>query len=225
LPAASKLKLELTELAMTLSNTKDNILDQAETLFAKQGYKATSLRQITTAARANLAAVSYHFGSKEGLVAAVIGRRLAPLNEQRHERLQKIMARAEAEERRPATHEILLAFIEPTMRLPESAAGAGNFVTLIGRALADPDQTARQIFFQHMGPVMKLFYDALALALPGLPSDVLYWRLNFLIGALSHTMRAIDKCPLPLPGAEPRDARQLVDLLLPFLCAGMEAGE
>jgi AcrR family transcriptional regulator len=210
--------------SMALSNTKENILDQAETLFATQGYKATSLRQITAAARANLAAVSYHFGSKEGLVAAVIVRRLAPLNEMRRERLEKILGRAEAEGRRPATHEILLAFIEPTMRLPESAAGATNFVTLIGRALADTDQTARQIFFQHMGPVIQQFYDALALALPTLAPDVLYWRVNFLIGALSHTMRAIDKCPLPMASAKPKDARQLVDLLLPFLCAGMEAG-
>jgi hypothetical protein len=56
-----------------------------------------------------------------------------------------------------------------------------------------------------------------------MPADLLYWRLNFVIGALSHTMRAIDKCPLPMVAAEPRDARQLIGLLLPFLTAGMEA--
>jgi AcrR family transcriptional regulator len=208
---------------MTQSDTKESILDQAETLFAAQGYKATSLRQITAAAGANLAAVNYHFGSKEGLVAAVIGRRLLPLNDQRRERLEKVLARAEAESRKPSSTEVLLAFIEPTLRLPESAAGARNFITLIGRAMADTDQTARQIFIQHMGPIIQLFYDALALALPTLPPAVLYWRLNFVIGALSHTMRAIDKCPLPMAGAEARDSRQLVDLLLPFLSAGMEA--
>jgi len=208
---------------MTQNDTKESILDQAETLFAAQGYKATSLRQITAAAGANLAAVSYHFGSKEGLVAAVIGRRLMPLNDQRRQRLEEVLIQAETEGRVPAVSEVLLAFIEPTLLLPESAAGARNFVTLIGRAMADTDQTARQIFVRHMGPVLQLFHDALALALPALPPAVLYWRLNFVVGALSHTMRAIDKCPLPIAGAEARDARQLVDLLLPFLSAGMEA--
>ncbi len=208
---------------MSQIDTKESILDQAEALFAEKGYKATSLRQITAAAGANLAAVSYHFGSKEGLVAAVIGRRLIPLNDQRRQRLEEVLTRAETEGRTPAVSEVLLAFIEPTLLLPESAAGARNFVTLIGRAMADTDQTARQIFIRHMGPIIQLFHDALAQALPTLPADVLYWRLNFVIGALSHTMRAIDQCPLPMAGAKARNARQLVDLLLPFLSAGMEA--
>ena len=57
--------------------TKTRILDAAERLFAQDGIKATSLRAITEAAAANLAAVNYHFGSKEALVHAVYGRRSA----------------------------------------------------------------------------------------------------------------------------------------------------
>ena len=208
---------------MTQIDTKEALLDQAEALFAKQGYKGTSLRQITAGAGVNLAAVSYHFGSKEGLVAAVIARRLVPLNEQRRARIEETLARSRAESRPPAASEVLLAFIEPTLRLPESAPGARNFISLIGRAMADTETTARRIFIEHMEPALKLFHDAMVLALPHISGDILYWRLNFVIGALSHTMRAIDKCPLPMTGAEPRDARQLVDLLLPFLAAGMEA--
>ncbi len=208
---------------MGQSVTKEMILDQAEALFADQGYKSTSLRQITTAAGVNLAAVNYHFGSKEGLVAAVIGRRLIPLNEERCRRLRQVMADARKEARQPTVREVLLAFIEPTLLLPESAPGAQNFVTLIGRAMADTDETARRIFVQNMAPAVQLLYEALHEALPWLPPDVLYWRLNFLVGALSHTMRAIDKCPLPMEAATPQGARQLVELLLPFLAAGIEA--
>jgi AcrR family transcriptional regulator len=208
---------------MTRSDTKECILDQAEALFAAHGYQAASLRQITAAAGVNLAAISYHFGSKEGLVAAVIERRLAPLNDQRRERLEMVLAAARQTGSRPDLSEVLLAFIEPTMLLPETVPGARNFVTLIGRAMADPDETARGIFIRHMGPILKFFQEGLALALPAIPKDILYWRLNFVIGALSHTMRAIDKCPLPLAEGEPRNARQLVALLLPFLRAGLEA--
>jgi AcrR family transcriptional regulator len=47
--------------------TKERILDTAEVLFAQKGYRAVSVREITSAARCNLAAVNYHFGKKENL--------------------------------------------------------------------------------------------------------------------------------------------------------------
>ena len=64
-------------------NTKDRILDTAERLFARDGFEATSLRSITAEAGVNLAAINYHFQSKEALVQAVIGRRMGPMNDRR----------------------------------------------------------------------------------------------------------------------------------------------
>ena len=63
--------------------TKDRILDAAESLFMEHGFEATSLRSITAAAGVNLAAVNYHFGSKEELFQAVLTRRLDPMNQER----------------------------------------------------------------------------------------------------------------------------------------------
>src|SRR5213595_1121734 len=63
--------------------TKDRILDAAESLFMEHGFEATSLRSITAAADVNLAAVNYHFGSKEELFQAVLTRRLDPMNQER----------------------------------------------------------------------------------------------------------------------------------------------
>ena len=63
--------------------TKDRILDAAEALFMEHGFEATSLRSITAAAAVNLAAVNYHFGSKEELFQAVLTRRLDPMNQER----------------------------------------------------------------------------------------------------------------------------------------------
>ncbi len=63
--------------------TKERILDAAEALFMEHGFEATSLRSITAAADVNLAAVNYHFGSKEELFQAVLTRRLDPMNQRR----------------------------------------------------------------------------------------------------------------------------------------------
>ena len=59
---------------MPSQTTKDRLLDAAEQLFAERGYDATSMRELTTAAAVNLAAVNYHFGSKRELFAAVFDR-------------------------------------------------------------------------------------------------------------------------------------------------------
>jgi AcrR family transcriptional regulator len=48
-------------------------------IFARRGYEGASVRSITREAQANLGAVTYHFGSKEGLYEAVVDGALAPL--------------------------------------------------------------------------------------------------------------------------------------------------
>ena len=68
---------------MSATDTKQRILDVAEQMFADQGFAGTSLRSIIAAANVNLAAVHYHFKSKEALLEAVVLRRLGPLNQQR----------------------------------------------------------------------------------------------------------------------------------------------
>jgi AcrR family transcriptional regulator len=62
-------------------DTKAVLLDTASQLFAQQGFKGASVRAITSAARANLGAVTYHYGSKHALYNAVLQRATAPLRE------------------------------------------------------------------------------------------------------------------------------------------------
>src|SRR5437764_13750276 len=74
--------------------TKQRILDTAESLFMEHGFEATSLRSITAAAGVNLAAVNYHFGSKEELFQSVLTRRLDPMNHARLSLLTRLEAAA-----------------------------------------------------------------------------------------------------------------------------------
>ena len=69
--------------------TKDRILDAAEERFAEEGF-GTSLRSITSHAGVNLAAIHYHFGSKEALIEALFRRRIEPLNKVRFEMLDEL---------------------------------------------------------------------------------------------------------------------------------------
>lgn len=208
---------------MSQPDTKQRILSAAEHHFARDGYHATSLRSITTTAKANLAAVNYHFGSKEALLEAVIERRLSPLNESRLGQLEALLHQAEQLGESPACRDILRTFIEPTLHLREQGSDAEDFVALIGRILAEPRGIAMSIFMHHMGPLMERLFQALCLSLPELSRETLFWRLHFAIGSLGHIMRCHErhaKVPEGISVDQPGDA--LVDRFLDFTTAGME---
>ena len=101
-------------------STTERILDTAEELFAEQGF-STSLRNITADAGVNLAAVNYHFGSKEALIQAVFTRRLGPLNAERLRLLDAIEAHGWND---GALESILEAFIGPALRMSHDPKGA-----------------------------------------------------------------------------------------------------
>lgn len=209
---------------MSPPETKQRILSAAEQHFAMDGYHATSLRSITATAHANLAAVNYHFGSKEALLEAVIERRLRPLNEIRLGQLEELLNEAERTGSVPCCRDILRTFIEPTLHLRQQGSGSENYITLIGRILAEPRGIAMSIFMQHMEPLMSRLFEALTLALPDLSREILFWRIHFSIGSLSHIMRCHDRhsiAPENFSIDMPTD--YLVDLFLDFATAGMEA--
>src|SRR5258708_1544261 len=95
--------------------TKDRILDAAEKLFGDNGFEATSLRDITTTAQVNLAAVNYHFQSKDSLIEAVIARRIEPVNRKRLDML-------DASGDNPSVEQILTAYLGPLFE-PQFDAG------------------------------------------------------------------------------------------------------
>lgn len=204
--------------------TKERILDVAELLFMEHGYEATSLRSITAAADANLAAVNYHFGSKEALFEAVFTRRLDPMNQKRVELLARYESQAAGQ---PVTCErILIALLIPALELGrDPERGGSNFLRLLGRAYADPAPFIRQFLSDQYATMIARFKAAFAQALPHLPKKELSWRLHFLMGALSYTLAGTDVLKLiaELNPTDPGDDELLLRRLAPFLLAGLKA--
>src|SRR3546814_9740319 len=107
----------------TQFSTKDRILGAAEELFAQHGFSGTSLRQVTSRADVNIAAVNYHFGSKENLVTEEFRRRMDEMSAQRLAQLRQ------AQEQAPGELEpILAAFVEAALALAQNRNGGGDFI-------------------------------------------------------------------------------------------------
>ncbi|MGD8376776.1 MAG: TetR/AcrR family transcriptional regulator [Acidobacteriota bacterium] len=201
-------------------DTKARILDAAEELFAVHGYESTSMRSVTGLAGANLAAVHYHFGSKEALLEAVLARRLEPINRQRLEGLDAAGSGAD-----PSLEDLLRAFFEPAFRELGALGSAGHrFIRLAGRLHSDVNPEVRRIFLGTFRDVIARFVPAFRRALPGVDDAGLHWRLHFMIGAMAHTLAWIphDECAVTL-GIDAFDPSEALQALIAFCTAGMRA--
>jgi AcrR family transcriptional regulator len=194
--------------------TKDRIMDTAERLFAEHGFGATSLRQIIGEARVNLAAVHYHFGSKENLLEAVFVRRIEGVNRERLEMLDRFEAAGE-----PTLEQVLEALVAPTLavaRDPERRI----FVKIMARMHVEEELL--RLLVKHLQNVIPRFRGAVRRALPDLPEVELIWRLHFAVGVLAHTMVGIDKLQVLTGGQyKPGPNEPSVESVVNFMAAGM----
>ena len=197
---------------MNEKDTKGRILDTAEKLFGMNGFDGTSLRDITSAAEVNLAAINYHFQSKDSLIDAIVLRRIEPVNRRRFELL-------DAAGPNPTVEQIMRAFMAPVMQVKADA-----LVPLIGRILSNPDLFVERVFHKHLAPVSQRFVEALSKALPDLPPSELLWRLHFSVGVLTHTMLWGSIFPKITNGVcDISDREALVDRAVRFVAAGFRA--
>jgi len=191
------------------ADTKSRIVDAAEKLFGMNGFEATSLRDITTEASVNLAAINYHFQSKDSLIDAIVARRIEPVNKRRMELL-------DAAGPDPTLEQILAAFMAPVMKVKTDA-----MVPLMGRILSNPDLFVDRVFLKHLAPVSQRFSEALSKVLPDLPPSEVLWRLHFSVAVMTHTMlwgKVYPKITNGICDITDRDA--LVDRAVRFVAAG-----
>ena len=193
------------------ADTRDKILDAAESLFVERGFSATSLRAIANRAGVNLAATNYHFGSKKGLLGEVVHRHIGPLNEQRMANLDQL----EKSGGTLTARVILEAFFRPFVQ-------RGLYATapeVIGWLFSEPQSVTRPIFEQEFIAVSARFQHALAAVLPQIAPAELQWRFHFMIGSMIHLLRL--HAPL---GSDPAQSTFDVGLeqLINYSIAGLE---
>jgi len=170
-------------------STKEKLLSATEHLLAERGFDAVSLRDITNSADVNVAAVNYHFGSKEKLFEAVQCRHINPVNEKRLELLEKATANASV----PDVREVLDAFMRTLLTMvSEHKMNERMFFKLMARCISDQPGALPEDAMPLLEKMSKAFTAAMAAAVPGVPMDRLLWCLHYTFGVMAHTMLHAD---------------------------------
>lgn len=206
------------------TGTVQRILDTAELLFAEKGFAETSLRAITSKAGVNLAAVNYHFGSKEALIQAVFERFLSPFCAALDARLDELAGADEA-----VTLDRLLAVVSGlalTSHVRE-AYRIALFFRLCGLAYTQAQGHLRRYLREQYGAVFKRFLRVLDAAAPDVPPMELFWRIHFSLGAAVFALSSMDSlraiCKSDF-GVE-LGVADVHQRLLPFIVGGIRNGD
>jgi AcrR family transcriptional regulator len=198
--------------------TKAAVLAAAERLFAVNGLRCVSVRDITAEAGVNLASVNYHFGSKDALVLEIFRRRTAELSRDRARMLHEATDRHAG---RPPVREILAALIEPPLRWSRHGHPRRIAMQFIIRARSEGSEAVRDFLrgdVSHLRP----FADALISARADLAAEEVYWRLHFTLGMIHNNRFAeFDRLHALSDGATREvDADTLLSRMLDFAEAG-----
>ena len=202
-------------------STKNKILDAAESLFAVQGFNGTSLREITSQAEVNLAAVNYHFGSKKELIKSVMSRYMNELSPRLESALIEV-----CQHENLSLLEVFSAFIEPLLSLNEfKENGTSNFLQLLGRGYSDSQGFLRWFLTTQYPGVINNFVKAVQKAYPELTAEEMFWRLHFTMGTVVFTMSSSDTL-IDIAKSDfdkTMDIAGVIKKVIPYVAAGVAA--
>ncbi len=213
---------EISSMDSAKQDTSTRILDVAEKLFIEHGFEATSLRMITQQAEVNLAAVNYHFGSKDALLQQAVIRRLGPWNQACIVELDQL----ESSETPPTVESLVMGFIRPSLALSrDPARGGAMFVRLLSRTFIENHKLLRDAIPDEHSEFVHRYSIAFSKVLP-LSRDELAWRLHFSFSLMFNAFAGNDvlkvfiKKPLMVTA---READVVARHLVPFVVAGLTA--
>jgi AcrR family transcriptional regulator len=177
----------MREITFPESGSKRKLLDAAEQLFAEKGFEAVSVRDITQIAKANVAAVNYHFGSREALLGLVMMRYMIPVSEERLARLETLERKWPG--KAVPLEEIIDAFVRPLVtQVRKSELSERLFYKLTGRIFAEQGNGLPAQIEELFRQGAERFTRAFAKALPTVPPEELAWRIHFVIGGMIHML-------------------------------------
>ena len=167
----------------TSDTTRNHIIRAAEKLFANKGFRAMTLRDVTQEAKVNLAAVNYHFGSKNNLMYEVIRDRIEPINIARLKRLESLIS--EHREVPLPLNTIFDSLFRPLFESDGPRKGPNPaLLKMIGRTFAEPADFMRGMHRDFFQELSQRYLTELKRSCPDFSDETLKYRFFLTISTM-----------------------------------------
>ncbi|WP_293265913.1 TetR/AcrR family transcriptional regulator [Neptunomonas sp.] len=209
---------------MQRSKTANQILKAAEALFSEQGFPETTMRQITAAADVNLAAVNYHFGSKQGLIEAVSEKYLSPFCDYIENAVVERLGGSS--DKTVTSNELMEMVMRALLEVRQGNAHAlSMFMRLLDLSYMKSQTVLREYMFHQYHEKLERFLTLLRDDVSPMEDDEFFWRLHFLMGSMVFTLSNFQT----LASIEKNEFDKEVEIenvlhrMIPVLTAGLQA--
>jgi len=200
-----------------MNKTQIKLIEAAELEFAERGFHGTSVREITTRAQANIAAVNYHFSSKEGLFMAMVRYRIEPLNEARLKLLEKeLESRGGDPLPLPALVDII---IRPLVEAYHAGSGSRAFMKAMERGMSEEEKFTAEFYTDILAKMISTFRYELGRSLENVPSERVDQCFAYLGSCISGAFQYCPQSEKKKSNLNFPDA----DLMVAFITGGIEA--
>jgi AcrR family transcriptional regulator len=208
--------------AEVMRDARGRLLDAAEKLFAERGFEATSVRDITAEARCNLAAVNYHFGSKESLYQAAFSRLTKELRDWRERRLR---ADFQAAAHGAGLESLLRSFVIAYLEEFESEERRRRLQAFVDIEMRNQHLPPETFFRELMQPIQQLVLQLLLQVGPAMDAKAADFCVESLMGLLMHARKVRTLAPRIEIPAFYRGASEaeLVSHIVSFTAGGIRA--
>jgi AcrR family transcriptional regulator len=210
---------------VSLKDVRNRLLDAAEKLFSERGFADTSVRDITAEANCNVAAVNYHFGSKERLYTDVWRNHLLLLRDNQIASIEKVMSDNQGT---PRLEDLLKSFAEAFIGPFVDESRSSRLLKLMVREMLDKHLPQNMFVEEMINPTLDAMQKALLKICPGIDESQTTLIVFSIVGQLIHAVRIRtlfrhnDNLSLPI-----FDLAEMVDHIIKFSAAGIRsyAGE
>jgi AcrR family transcriptional regulator len=196
------------------AGTIDELLQVAERLFARDGVENVALTQIVAqAGQKNRSALHYHFGSRSGVLTAVLNRRLAAINARREAMMSALPAS-------PTVAEVLRAEIAPLAQVMLDEPWGPDHLSILAQVTYHPQLLGEQGVADDYLTGLRRGRALFALASPQTPAAALdqrvVWFKDSVVFALARWVR-------DTPERTPAGLSDLLEQLVAYGAAGLAA--
>jgi AcrR family transcriptional regulator len=194
---------------------REKLLDAAEALFCEKGFEETSVRDLTTAAGCNVAAVNYHFGGKDRLYVEMFRRQMRRLF-QRHKELIAVLA----DNPDASLEDLIRGAITVPLKAIEEKEKSAAVMKLLVREVLNQHVHKDEVIGDFKTEFFPLFCDAMMRLCPGLdlePANLCMFALDALV---VHPILFYEIYLETIPGV---NADRIVEHIVKFASEGIRA--